>query len=115
VTSSDRIVISSMGAMVAMAVLPTVRGEGLSQPATYRRLWAIGALGLVLAAASDFVPQVAGPLAISFAAGYAVRHYRELPGIPGSSSVPAVPTPGPPGTLGPAIPIPPGLTGPQGP
>lgn len=41
-------------------------GEGL-----FKRLWGVGMLGLMLSAAADFVPQIAGPFALLVLAGYA--------------------------------------------
>jgi len=52
--------------MVGAAVLPVFRSpEGLLDASTYKRIWAAGALTLVLSALSDIVPQFTGPLALS--------------------------------------------------
>lgn len=39
----------------------------------YKRLWGIGALSLVLAMTADFVPEVAGPLALLILTAVAVH------------------------------------------
>lgn len=46
-----------------------VTGKG-KQIGTYKQIWAIGALGLLLSLVSDFAPQIGGPLAILFALGF---------------------------------------------
>lgn len=62
----DRVVILAGGAMVAAAVLPVFRDpSGIVSGSMYKRIWAAGALTLFLAAMSDVLPQVTGPLALS--------------------------------------------------
>jgi hypothetical protein len=63
---TDQIVIVAGGAMVAAAILPVFRSpSGLLDASTYKRIWAAGMLTLFLAAMSDILPQVTGPLALS--------------------------------------------------
>lgn len=68
--TSRKLVLVSLAAMGAVALAR--HAQGTSQGSTYKRVWAIGALGLLLTAAADFVPQIAGPLALLIGLTYVV-------------------------------------------
>jgi hypothetical protein len=60
--TARRVVLLSLGTMFAVT---TVRhAQGKTSGDTYRRLWATGALALLLSALADFAPDVAGPFAL---------------------------------------------------
>jgi hypothetical protein len=66
--TSRRLALLSLGAMFAVTTIRHVQGK---QPgSTYRRLWATGALAIVLSVLADFAPEVAGPLALLIAMSY---------------------------------------------
>lgn len=55
--------------LVVMLGYGLVSGKG-KQIGTYKQVWAIGVLGLLLSLIADFAPQVGGPLAILFGLGF---------------------------------------------
>lgn len=63
--AAKKLVLVSIALMGGAAVIKPTGGNP-----TFRRLWAVGALGLVLSIGADFAPQVAGPLAALIAIGY---------------------------------------------
>jgi hypothetical protein len=70
-TTARRWVLVSMVGLLVLAAYKDAKqissgGEGL-----FKRLWGVGVLGLMLSAAADFVPQIAGPFALLVLAGYA--------------------------------------------
>ena len=66
--SARRLVLVSLGTMFAVTTIRHVQGK---QPgSTYRRLWATGALALVLSVLADFAPEVAGPFALLIGLSY---------------------------------------------
>jgi hypothetical protein len=68
--SARRLVLLSLGGMFAITTVRHLQGR---QPgSTYRRLWATGALAVVLSILADFAPEVAGPLALLVAMSYLI-------------------------------------------
>lgn len=60
--TANRMVLVSTGAMIAFVLIE--RHFNPAQVDTYKRLWAVGALGVGMSLAADFVPQIAGPFAL---------------------------------------------------
>lgn len=58
-----------MISLVVMLAYGLVTGKG-QQIGTYKQVWAIGALGIVLSLVADLSPQIGGPLAVLFALGF---------------------------------------------
>lgn len=70
--TASRVVLVTTGAMVAYALV-----DRHFNPASfdlYKRLWGIGAFGLGLSIAADFVPAVAGPFAVLVAVALVARN-----------------------------------------
>ena len=56
--------------LVGLAAYILIRNPGkLKQGQTYKRLWALGLLGLALGALADVAPQFAGPFALMLLVG----------------------------------------------
>lgn len=66
--TARRWVLVSMVLLLAMGVY---KGQKPGDVGMAKRLWGIGVLGLMLSAAADFVPQLAGPFAVLVVLGYA--------------------------------------------
>lgn len=60
--TANRMVLVSTGAMIAFVLIE--RHFNPAQVDMYKRLWAVGALGVGMSLAADFVPQIAGPFAL---------------------------------------------------
>lgn len=69
--AARRWVLVSMVALLGMAAYKGATGKGAGDVGLARRLWGVGMLGLILTAAADFVPQLAGPFAVLVVLGYA--------------------------------------------
>lgn len=77
-TQASKVVLVTTGLMVALTLI-----EHHFNPVDgtlYKRLWALGLVGLGLSVLADFVPQVAGPFAVLVAIAMIARR----PGILGS-------------------------------
>lgn len=57
--------------LVGLLGLAAYRGNLSGDRGLGHRLWGVGMLGLMLSAAADFVPQIAGPFALLVLLGYA--------------------------------------------
>ena len=57
--------------LVGLLGLAAYRGNLAGDRGLSYRLWGVGMLGLMLSAAADFVPQLAGPFAVLVLLGYA--------------------------------------------
>lgn len=66
--TSRRLVLVSLLGLLALA---TYRGNLSGDQGLSKRLWGVGMLGLMLSAAADFAPQLAGPFALLVLLGYA--------------------------------------------
>lgn len=64
-STARRVVLVSLGIMFAVTA---VRRD--KSGSTFRRLWATGALAMLLSTAADFAPGVAGPLALLIGTTY---------------------------------------------
>jgi hypothetical protein len=60
--TARRLVLLSLGTMFAVTTMRHQQGK--LGGSTYRRLWATGVLAILLSMFADFVPEVAGPLAL---------------------------------------------------
>jgi hypothetical protein len=60
--TARKLVLASLGTMFAVIAVRSAQGK--EKGSTFRRLWATGTLALLLGAAADFIPDVAGPLAL---------------------------------------------------
>lgn len=67
--ASKKLVLVSVALMGGTAVVKDLTGKG-AQGSTFRRLWALGAVGLVLSVLADFAPSIAGPFAALLGIGY---------------------------------------------
>lgn len=67
-STARRWVLLSIVALLGMAAY---RGALTGQGGFFHRLWGVGMLGLMLSAAADFAPSLAGPFALLVAMGYA--------------------------------------------
>lgn len=65
--SAKKLTLVSVALMGGTVVVKDLTGK---QQTTFARLWAVGALGVVLSVVADFAPQVAGPLAALIAISY---------------------------------------------
>lgn len=92
-----------------LAILFAKHPGSVTKPATYKQVWAVGLLTLLLAAAADFAPQVIVPFAVAVVVAFAIRNPGALSGIlgagPASSQKQSGSSAGssgnPPGVLGP--------------
>jgi hypothetical protein len=66
-----RWVLVSMVGLLGMAAYKEAKGSTAGDVGMAKRLWGVGVLGLMLSAAADFVPQLAGPFAVLVLLGYA--------------------------------------------
>ena len=66
--TARRLVLLSLGTMFAVTTVRHVQGKQAGS--TYRRLWATGALAILLSALADFAPEVAGPFALLVGLSY---------------------------------------------
>lgn len=73
---ATRVVLISMGVLAAITI--SAHRDNANPDARYKSLWAIGALGLGLAALADVAPQVAGPFALLTAVAMVSRNPGEL-------------------------------------
>ena len=73
-------VLTSVAVMGGAATIKGLTGPA-STDSKFRRLWAVGALGVVLSLLADFAPQVAGPLAVLTALGYALGAESQITGF----------------------------------
>ena len=60
--TARKLVLASLGTMFAVIAVRSAQGK--EKGSTFRRLWATGTLALLLGAAADFIPDIAGPLAL---------------------------------------------------
>lgn len=67
--ASKKLVLVSVALMGGTAVVKDLTGKG-AQGSTFKRLWALGAVGLVLSVLADFAPSIAGPFAALLGIGY---------------------------------------------
>lgn len=90
------------GMIEASYVLVRGSRKTLVAGTTYRSLWAIGVLTLGLAVFADFVPQVAGPLALLVLIAMVIRNRGELGSVLGTSAAdyPSSEASTPAGTVG---------------
>ena len=70
-TTARRWVLVSMIALLVMAAYKSASGKSAGDVGMMKRLWGVGVLGLMLSAAADFAPQLAGPFAVLVVLGYA--------------------------------------------
>jgi hypothetical protein len=68
--TARRVVLISMGLMFAVTAMGKSPVKGGQKTSTYRKLWATGALGLLLSLLADFIPEIAGPFALLVALTY---------------------------------------------
>jgi hypothetical protein len=66
-----RWILVSLVGLLAMAAYKGAKGQATGDVGMAKRLWGVGVLGLMLSAAADFVPQLAGPFAVLVLLGYA--------------------------------------------
>lgn len=66
--TSRRMVLVSIVLLLGMGVYKSSKPGDVGMA---RRLWGVGMLGLILSAAADFVPTLAGPFALLIVMGYA--------------------------------------------
>lgn len=66
--TARRLVLVSLGTMFGVIAIRSAQGK--EKGSTYRRLWATAALALLLSTAADFIPDIAGPLALLIAMTY---------------------------------------------
>jgi hypothetical protein len=59
--------------MVLLLGMAAYKGAKPGDVGMFKRLWGVGMLGLMLSAAADFVPQLAGPFAVLVVLGYATE------------------------------------------
>lgn len=90
--TSRRLVLLSLGTMFAVTTIRDVSGKGGASSSTYRRLWATGALTLLLSIVADFAPDVAGPFALLIAMTYVMGAEDSIAGwLHGAIGAPATP------------------------
>ncbi len=70
VQTARRWVLLSMIGLLALAAYKDAKGISSGGEGLFKRLWGVGMLGLMLSAAADFVPQIAGPFALLVLVGY---------------------------------------------
>ncbi len=73
VEQARRYVLVSMIGLLVMAAYKNAKGVSAGDAGLFKRLWGVGVLGLMLSAAADFVPQLAGPFALLVLVGYATE------------------------------------------
>ena len=66
-----RWILVSMVLLLIMAAYKSASGKTVGGEGLFKRLWGVGMLGLMLSAAADFVPTLAGPFALLVVVGYA--------------------------------------------
>ena len=69
-TTARRYVLVSMVGLLGLAAFKGRKGTG-SDVGLSKRLWGVGALGIMLTLAADVAPTVAGPFALLVLVGYA--------------------------------------------
>lgn len=95
--TARRWVLVSMVGLLIMAAYKEASGSSAGDVGMMKRLWGVGVLGLILSAAADFVPSLAGPFAVLVLLGYATsggdKAIENVLGKVGGSSAPAKPAP----------------------
>lgn len=64
-----KVVLASIGIMAAVSLYKQHTGKAATQQGTYRTLWGVGVVGVLLSLLADFAPAIAGPFAILVALG----------------------------------------------